>query len=205
MKTQPDLSVPLSDPEYDELESFLLSLEIEEAVLNMSEFDGLVTAIVSGPELILPSDWLPVVLGREDSSPAIQNPEDFSRLTSLMMRHLNTTAATLLEEPQSFEPWFMENSVDGTNFLVVDDWCIGYMKGVMLRPEPWRNNDIDMVEILSPIPLFTTSDGWDLLDLLADRHVEYLQNQVAPAARAAHAYWLGRRDEFQAPEGYSLH
>lgn len=205
MKTQADLSVPLSDPEYEELESFLLSLEIEEAVLNMSELDGFITAIVSGPELILPSEWLPVVLGGEDSAPAIENPEDFSRLASLMMRHFNTTAATLMEEPQAFEPCFMESLVEGKSFLVVDDWCIGYMKGVMLRPEPWRNNDVDMVEILSPIPLFTTSDGWELLDMLADRHVEYLQNQVAPAARAAHAYWLARRDEFLAPEGYSLH
>ena len=33
----------------------------------MAELDGFLTAIVIGPEPILPSEWLPVILGAEES------------------------------------------------------------------------------------------------------------------------------------------
>ena len=203
--TPEELSTPLDDFEHDELESFLLSLEYDEAMLNMSEFDGFITAIVSGPDTVQPTEWLQMVWGGDRNAPALESPEAFERLIGLMMRHHNTTAITLMEEPESFEPWFMENRVDGKNFLVVDDWCIGYMRGVMLRQEAWQPKEFDLVELLSPIPLFTSNEGWDLLDQLADKHVEYLQNQVAPAARAAHAYWLGKRESFGPPKGYRVH
>jgi uncharacterized protein len=205
MKTLEELAEPLDDHEYDELDAYLLALEDDRAVLNLSEFDGFVTAIVSGPELIAPSEWLPVVLGDSGNAPAVESPEAFSRMVDLMMRHLNTTAATLMEDPRAFEPYFLESRVKGKSYLVVDDWCIGYMKAVMLREDRWLDKDTDWVEILSPIPLFTTPEGWDLLDQLADRHLEYLQSQVTLTARAVHAYWLQRRGEFLPPGGFSIH
>ena len=44
-----DLSEPLNDVEYEELDDFLLSVEHDDAMLNVSEFDGFITAVVSGP------------------------------------------------------------------------------------------------------------------------------------------------------------
>jgi uncharacterized protein len=205
MKTPEDLSAPLDDFEYDELGGFLSALERDSAVQNMSEFDGFVTALVSGPELVLPSEWLPTVWGGESNSPAVESSDEFKRVMSLMIRHMNSTAATLAEDPQSFEPFFLENVVKGKTYLVVDDWCIGYMKAVFMRPERWRVDDEDIVDLLAPIPLFTSDDGWALLDQLADRHLAWLQEQVAPAARALHAYWLGQRGEFYTPGGLSVH
>ena len=196
---------PLEDWEYDELDSFLLGLEHDDAILSLSEFDGFITAVVSGPELILPSEWLQVVWGGADNAPVLESPEAFNRICSLMFRHLNSTVATLMEAPSDFEPCFMESEARGKNYLVVDDWCIGYMKGVMMRLDLWYAEEQTMVELLAPIPLFTNHDGWQLMDQLADRHIEYLQGEIAPAARAAHAYWLERRQEFTAPEGYSVH
>ena len=205
MKTPEDLSAPLDDHEYDELDGFLLSLESEHAVRNMSELDGFVAAIVSGPELISPSEWLPVIWGGGEHDPGLESARDMERVVELIMRHLNTTAITLMEDPEGYEPYLMENVVKGKAYLVVDDWCIGYMKAVMLREDRWFETEADMADLLSPIPLFTADEGWDLLDRLADRHIAYLQNQVAPAARAAHAYWLKHRDTFVAPKGLSVH
>ena len=117
----------------------------------------------------------------------------------------NTTAATLLHEPEAFDPWFMENEVNGRIYPVVDDWCIGYMKAVMLRPEAWRVDEPEMVERLAPISLFSAPDAWDFLEQLADRHVEYLQNEIAPVARALYAFWLQQRSACTLPEGASVH
>ena len=205
MKAQEELSLPLDDFEYEELESFLLSLESETALLNMSEFDGFITAIVSGPENVPPREWLPLVWGGDAGAAGLGEPGELERIGRLMMRHVNTTAMTMMDDPESFEPWFMEKEVDGRVYLVVDDWCIGYMRGVLLRRDQWEKDGTDIVELLSPIPLFTSDEGWSLLDQLGDRHVEYLQKQVAGTALDAHAYWRGRRQTFRMPEGVRLH
>jgi uncharacterized protein len=205
MNTTDELAIPLDDIECNELDGFLLALDTEQAVQNLSEFDGFLTAIVSGPEFVAPSEWLPVVLGGREYASGPESSGDFNRMVDLMMRHLNSTAVTLLENPGSFEPCFMENVGKGGAFLVVDDWCIGYMKGVMMREEQWFGAEGAMADTLSPIPLFASSEGWDLLEQLADRHIEYLQKQVAPAARAAHGYWLQRGEKWVTPRGRSVH
>jgi uncharacterized protein len=205
MKTTDELAIPLDNIECDELDGFLLALDNEQAVQNLSEFDGFLTAIVSGPEFVAPSEWLPIVLGGREYTSGPENPKDFNRMVDLMMRHLNSTAVTLLENPELFEPCFMENVNKGKVFLVVDDWCIGYMKGVMMREDNWFGDEGKMADTLSPIPLFASSEGWDLLERLADRHIEYLQQQVAAAALAAHAYWLQRGQKWVAPRGGSVH
>lgn len=205
MSSTDELSRPLEDFEYDQLETFLLGLENDHAVFNLSELDGLVTAIVSGPESIATTEWLPLVLGGDDSGPMLESPRTLDQMVKLIMRHLNATASMLAEDPLAFEPLFMENVDKGKTFAVVDDWCIGYMKGVMMREEQWLDREADLADILSPIPLFTSREGWDLLEQLADRHVEYLQKQVAPAARAAYAYWRRQGDLMLPPEGISVH
>jgi uncharacterized protein len=199
------LASPLEDWEYDELDGFLLSLEHDQAVQNLSEFDGFVTALISGPDLIVPSEWLPVVWGGAENAPRLDSPEAFAQLFELMVRHLNSTSATLLEDPRSFEPCFMENDVRGKTHKVVEDWCIGYMKAVMMNEERWRQNGEDLVELLSPIPLFASDAGWDLLDQLSDRHFEYLQNEISVTARTVHAYWLKLRGELPEATEYSVH
>jgi uncharacterized protein len=64
-----DLNQPLSDTELDLLDDFLLDRvpegiagpESDEGILDVSELDGFFTAILCGPVLIPPSQWLPVV------------------------------------------------------------------------------------------------------------------------------------------------
>lgn len=205
MQTRPELEIPLDDFEYDELETFLLALESDEAVFNMSEFDGFITAIASSPEPVPPSEWMPVIWGGAEHAPRWESAEDYQRIADLMLRHLNTTALTLMDDPDGFQPWFMENEVEGHTYPVVDDWCIGYMKAVMLRPQAWRLDDPDAVERMAPIPLFSDADCWDFLERLADRHIEYLQQEIRPVAQALHDYWQRPRERFMPPEGVSVH
>jgi len=66
-----DLFNILSETEIERLERFLLERIDEDAetegrdegVLDISELDGFFTAIVSGPVMIPPSQWLPTVWG----------------------------------------------------------------------------------------------------------------------------------------------
>lgn len=187
-----DLSTPLTDAELKELDDFLLSVEHDDAVLNVSEFDGLITAIVSGPETIMPSTWMPALWGGEDNAPVWDSMEDFQHFYGLMIRHMNSTSSSLMQAPEEFEPLFMESTIEGVTHWVVDEWCAGFMRGVSLYPVTTVTIP-DMNEMLAPIRQFADPDGWDGLKGKDYNEIRRLQEQVAPAARAIHAYWLARR------------
>ncbi len=187
-----DLSEPLNDAEFKALDEFLLSLDDDEAMLDISEFDGFVTAVVSGPEMIMPSEWLPVVWGGDDNSPEWTSVEEYQRIFGLMVRHMNTTSATLMQGPAEFEPCYLEGTVEGETHWVVDEWCHGYMKGVRLYPLGVEFSP-DMEELLEPIYQFADPDRWDDRKGMKPREIRQLQEQVAPAARAIHRYWHERR------------
>ena len=47
--------------------------------------------------------------------------------------------------------------------------------------------------MLAPIRQFADPDGWDNLKGKNHQEIRALQELIAPAARAIHAYWLARR------------
>src|SRR5215471_16607470 len=84
------LDEPLSDTDYDELEVFLGSNAVPQDCMDLEMLDGFLTAIVSGPELIQPSEWLPVVWSdsQRTVTPVFQNNEQAERILSLVLRML---------------------------------------------------------------------------------------------------------------------
>ena len=59
-----DLTQPLSDEEFDELADFLMSDATLEDAMDISMLDGFLTALLIGPNMVPPSQWLPEDLGR---------------------------------------------------------------------------------------------------------------------------------------------
>ena len=55
------LDEPLSEAEYDTLEAFFGSNAVPQDCMDLEMLDGYLTAVVSGPEAIQPSEWLPQV------------------------------------------------------------------------------------------------------------------------------------------------
>jgi uncharacterized protein len=48
------------------LDAFLMSDQLPDEALMLSEVDGFLTGIALGPEAIMPSEWLPVIWGGEE-------------------------------------------------------------------------------------------------------------------------------------------
>ena len=121
-----DLSTPLTDEECNRLDRFLLdridedadTLDKDEGVLDISELDGLFTAIVGGPISTVPSQWLPAVWG--DFAPVWESEKDVHEIFALMIRHMNSIAQILMESPGQFEPLYMEREVEGQTYTIVD-------------------------------------------------------------------------------------
>lgn len=199
-----ELSTPLSDKEIDFLNEFLLeridedadALDKDEGVLDISELDGLFTAVVSGPTSVMPSQWLPAVWG--DFAPVWESEEEFKQIFSLMVRHMNDIARFLIEYPEDYEPLFLEREVEGRTYTIVDEWCEGYRRGVELAQDHWNQGGAEMAVLITPIYAFTAATDWRGHDL-KDQERETIIQAITPNVRAIHAYWLARRSE-QAPE-----
>jgi len=201
------INTPLTDKELEFLDSFLLNridddfevLGLDQGVLCVSELDGLLTAIVCGPTTIMPSQWLPAVWG--EVPPVFDDQSDAERILSLFVRHLNGIAIHLIEEPDTFEPMFLETERHGKSVLVVDEWCEGFMRGVELSKDAWIAGGTTIKDNLINILAFCEAGGWLGHDSDDRSAVEQRQLAIAPSVRAIHAYWLSRRPSEAAPEG----
>src|ERR671929_111585 len=98
------LDEPLTDSKLDELEGFLASDAVPQDCMDLEMLDGFLTAIVSGPEDIQPSEWLPQVWsdGGRTASPAYADNEQAQGIMALMLRHMVGIQRTLRESPTRF-------------------------------------------------------------------------------------------------------
>jgi uncharacterized protein len=136
-----------------------------------------------------PAQWLPAVWG--DHEPEWEDQQHFEAMIELMMRHLNTLAATLQEAPQEFEPLFLHDEED-PDCLVVDDWCEGYARGVRLGQQQWRAGGAEMERLLQPVLAFSSVTNWRGHELKNAAEVEKLVDHITPNIRAIHAFWRKR-------------
>ncbi len=195
-----DIFTPLTDSELEQLEQFLLNrydddndyLDQDEGVIEISELDGFFTAIVSGPSTILPSTWLPALWG--DVEPEWQSEKEFEAIFTLLMRHMNSIANHLINEPETFEPLFLQREVEGEIYTIVDEWCEGYMRGVVLSAEDWMLDSMEMGILLAPIKAFQGDQATKTHEDFDHKGIVNLQNAITPNIREIHAYWLARRE-----------
>jgi uncharacterized protein len=188
---------PLTDEEIEELDQFLLDADGIEESMNISMLDGFLTAIVSGPKTIMPSEWIRWVwdIERGEDKPAFKDKAQAQHIIGLLMRHMNDIARTLHQDPDLYEPLLMENPNKGDPIPILDEWCMGYMKGVQLDPEGWLLATAGKPNWLSTIGLYGTAEGWEVLEkrnLSLDEHRE-LAAGLADTARKVHALYLEQR------------
>ena len=193
----------LDDDELDFLDDFLLyridedavTEGMDEGILDLSELDGLLTAVVSGPGLIPPSQWMPVVWG--DFEPEFESEQEANRVISIIMSLMNSNASTLMASPEEFEPLFEMRVVDGREYPIVDEWCEGYMRGVSLAQDLWDAAGLEMQILLTPIKAFTESTDWMAHELTNEVEIANVRNAITPNVRAIHAYWLKQREHLK--------
>src|SRR5215207_9340415 len=80
-----DLSV--SDADLDLLDAYLLSDQSPPECMLLSDLDGFLTGIAIGPEVVMPSEWLPYVWGGEE--PVFDDPAQASAILGTIMGRYN--------------------------------------------------------------------------------------------------------------------
>lgn len=201
------LSTPLSEAELDELDQFLLSDGLPDASMVLPELDGFLTAIVIGPDPVLPSVWLPKVWGMDDDTPVFEDMAQAQRILTLVMRHMNGIAAFFQHAPETFEPMFDVRRLpdDPHDYLDGEIWAHGFMAGVALSRSAWQPAlaHPDFADALRPIELL----GADELAPADEARVETpaqreaLALAIPGALVTIHRYWLARRAPPARPTG----
>ena len=190
-------SGPLTNREIDKLDAFLLSDGGLERAMDVSTLDGFLCAVLSGPNVIMPSEWMRWVWDMEEGeqAPEFASEKQAQRILDLLMRHANDIAVTLTQVPKDYEPLFFERDVKGRTVSIVDEWCCGYMKGIALDHLCWQPLIKARPDWFEVIHLYGTEGGWNKLKTLVDAHEDAdarhqaFVDRIAPAARKIHAYF----------------
>lgn len=123
---------PLTDDELDRLGDFLGA--IGTPAMNLESLDGYFAALICGPDMVLPNEYLSEVWGEDFSFDSDRQSSD---ILDLLMRHWNTIASALLhtlEVPDVYLPVLIE---DAEGVAHGNDWAHGFMRGVHGR-SGWR-------------------------------------------------------------------
>lgn len=123
----------MNDDEYETLSDFLDRFQRREA-MNLEMVDGFFAALICGPELVPPSEYLPAIWGGDmEDDDAFANEEEMQRFFDLLMGHWNEIAKTL-SSGDVFTPYLVE---DEEGVAHANDWARGFVRGMELRYDDW--------------------------------------------------------------------
>ncbi len=189
------LDTPLNDQELDTLDDVLYQRLPEEpagqtedeGITSVSALDGFLVALISGPEVIEPSAWLPLLWG--DFEPQWEGPQEAEAVMALVLRHMNALVDTLTRHPEQFEPIVLQREEEGESVTVVEEWCRGYVRGISLAADAWRSGGEGVMELLFPITIFANDKRSEMLAGLSDEEVEALKRSLPATVNKVHAFW----------------
>ena len=121
---------PLTDAELDRLGDFLEGCKSGKA-MNVEQLDGFFSALIAGPETVMPSEYNRELFGGE--VPEFSSLDETKEILGLLMRHWNTIAGTLLKG-EAYVPLLLE---DENGVAHGNDWARGFMRGMGMRHDGW--------------------------------------------------------------------
>lgn len=178
---------PLNEEELEWLDDTLTRYGNDDSVLDVSELDGMLTAILSAPTMIALADWQAAVWGSEKQLPHWESAQEKQRFNDLASQHLNDIAERLRHAPDQFEPLFGFREVDGNEYTIVEEWCFGYMRGVALSD--WATLPEALQTALDAIALHGDEANIAKLEQMTEEEYETSQAAIGPAALELHGYW----------------
>lgn len=182
-------------------------------VLNLSVvgLDGYLTALVIGPNLVRPSEWLPGIRANDH---AFDDVEQAQEIMSVLMDYHNSIIRRLDRGPKNYRPLYLpQTPAQRPSIARLSEWCQGFWKAMQL--DNWRPlvEDKDARDLLGPILTFIKDeDGKNLCGFTPDELEEdlldateaitdfiplireYWREQASPEGNPHHTSHAGRND-----------
>ena len=189
---------PLTEDDIDRLEELLDSPLLGDATMQLDEVQAMLCAVVSAPEPILPTVWLPEVFGGE--LPA-EGPE-LAELVELLMRLNNDIASALLAE-ETIAPILYPVAEDAEDYDYAA-WADAYVFGAGLGGD-WYEKAGDHADDLSELlePLFVLNgmlredaekngERW-FAPAEEERLVAEIQEKLPVVVQTLYNFWRAKR------------
>jgi uncharacterized protein len=140
------------DPELEALGEFLDQMW-DDGAMDLEELDGFFAALHCCPELVLPSEYFPVILGSDD---ALENEELFPNLEAVqlffgLISHHWNAVGDAFRSGDFFMPLLLE---DDEGKAYGNSWALGFLRGADMRKELWREILDDEDKMGWFVPLF---------------------------------------------------
>lgn len=190
---------PEPDDDLETLEEYLLSPDLPDGTMLLSELDGYLTAIAVSPEVIPSEEWLPEIW--DGDVPPLAVRTDMSWVVGAIKGHCDAIRRVLAEDPEFLDPIFVQDT-DGSPLPEI--WAEGFMRGVQLRRQDWAPLfEGEGWRLLAPIGIFVeTPDGSSPLILSEKRREEVRGNArtlFATCVAGLHGFWEAMRRQGGSP------
>lgn len=184
---------PLNENELEWLDDVLAKYSNDASIVDVAELDGLLTAVLSAPTEIEPSEWLVAIWGGANHVPRWASEKEMERFMTLSFQHMNDIAERLADYPEQFEPLFGTRTIEGQDLSIVEEWCFGYMRGVALSD--WSSLPASLQPALEAIALHGTEENFTRVEEMTPEAFEASVEALKPAALALFDYWADNPQE----------
>jgi len=134
LRMEPDMYPnPPSDEDNRQFAEILLRFH-HDGAMNLEAVDGFFAALVCAPTLVPPSGYLPEIFGDEHREPIWKSQEEAQRFFDLLMHYWNGVVSRL-NSGEAYVPFLLKHP-DG--LVYGNDWAHGFMRGVALGEDDWR-------------------------------------------------------------------
>lgn len=190
------LTNALSKQEFSKLEELLASPIFNGKAMSLDKLQGFLCAVISAPDVIPPSQWMPEVF---KIGPEHESIEQVQYLMTLMMRFYNDVAAEFCEN-QLIEFILKPRSATDPR-PDYQTWCEGYILGWGLSSEEWLSPGSEPLKKLTfPILLLSGAFKEEAerrgKEYLSDGEYKKLQQECADtlpkAVTGIYRYWHSR-------------
>ena len=165
-----------------------------DSIRSENALDGFLTGVVVGPELIMPSEWLPVIWG--DDPPEFKNDEMAEQIIGTIMGRYNEIVQSLSADPPGLEPIFWETKA---GLVIAGDWAEGFMDAMRLRSVEWAallNDEKAGLPLVPIITLIGDEEGRPILGNKAEKQAQLdaeTSDLIPSCVIQIDAYWKERR------------
>ncbi len=197
-------NTPLTESELDRLEQLLDSDLFQGEGPLLDELQAMLCAIVSGPAVAMPNEWLPAVFGEH---PAYESQAQAEEVITLVLRFCNDIA-TALSEGQGISLILYPVS-EGSEELDFAAWADAYLYGSQIGAEDWYEaageHAEDLSELIEPFFLLTgklkedaqaQGERW-LSAAQEQRALAHAREDLPELVSALHQFWQVKRTPVQ--------
>jgi uncharacterized protein len=145
---EPPSSVELSDADLEVLDALLRERALPHGGLSLEALDGFFSALIVGPDNVLPHEYLPFVWGEDP--PEWESGDQAQHALELVTKLWNQIARRVRLDPEQAEdaafplialpedvPEEDAPELDDYDYPVGADWAAGFLLGASLRGEGW--------------------------------------------------------------------